>query len=136
MSQRLHGDYPWPVWAVGWLAVLKAFVWLGAEPASLPDRQLMLMGYKYVIFMLPLLVCGIGAWRMKKWAAWGLIMLAVADLLFFLLSPAARASLALNSTSPVAHVFSMTVYIINGPPGAVMILLLSPALIRRLEASS
>lgn len=136
MSQRLHVDYPWPVWAIGWLAILKAFIWLGAEPASLPDKQLTLMGYKYVIFMLPLIFCGLGAWRMKKWAAWGLILLAVTDLLFFLVSPAARASLALNTTSSVAHVFSMTIYIINGPPSAVMILLLSPALVLRLKPSS
>ena len=136
MSQRLHVDYPWPVWAVGWLAVLKAFVWLGAEPASLPDDQLSLMGYKYIIFMLPWLFCGIGAWNMKKRAAWGLILLSVADLLFFLVSPAAKSSLALNTTSSVAYVFSITIYVINGPPSSVIILLLSPALTRRLKPSS
>lgn len=133
MSQRLHAEYPWPVWAIGWIAVLKALVWMGSEPASLPDSQLTLMGYKYIIFMLPLLVSALGAWSMKRWACWGLVVLSIADLLFFFVSPAARASLAFNTTSPVAHVFSMTVYVINGPPSAVMILVLSPAAMRRLK---
>jgi hypothetical protein len=135
-SQRLRVDYPWPVWAIGWLAILKAFIWLGAEPASLPGNQLALMGYKYALFMLPLLLCGLGVWNMKKWAAWGLIVLCLADLLFFLVSPSVRASLALNTTSSVAYAFSMTVFVINGPPSTVMMLLLSPALVRRLAASS
>jgi len=131
MSQRLLVDYPWPIWAMGWLAVLKAVFWLGSEPASLPDRQMVLMGYKYLGFMLPFLVCGFGAWAMKKWAAWGLIALCVLELLLFLISPTARASLALNTTSSVAYAFSLTIFVINGPPSAVLILLFSPALVRR-----
>ncbi len=136
MSQRLHLDYPWPVWAIGWLAILKAFVWLGSEPASLPEEQLLLMGYKYLLFMLPWLVCGLGAWNLKKWAAWGLIILSLADLFFFLLSPVAKSSLALNTTSSVAYVFSLTVFIINGPPSSAVILLLSPAVLRRPRSSA
>lgn len=136
MSQRLYTDYPWPVWAIGWIAMLKAFVWLGSEPASLPDNQLVLMGYKYILFMLPFLICGIGAWNMKKWAAWGLIFLAAADLLFYLVSPADQASLALNRTSSVAYTFSMTVFVINGPPTSVAMLFLAPSLLRHVKPSS
>ena len=136
MSRRLYTDYPWTVWAIGWIAILKAFVWLGSEPASLPHNLLVLMGYKYLLFMLPFLVCGIGVWNMKKWTAWGLILLAVADLVLYLVSPAAQASLALNRTSSVAYTFSMTVFIINGPPTAVAILFLSPSLIRQVCLSA
>ena len=85
--------------------------------------------------MPPFLVCGIGAWNMKKWAAWGLILLAAADLIFYLISPAAQASLALNTTSSVAYAFSMTVFFINGPPTAVAILLLSLVLMRHGKSS-
>ena len=131
LSQRLTVDYPWQVWAIGWLAILKAFIWLGAEPASLPQDQLTLMGYKYILFMLPLFFCGYGVWNMKKWAAWGLLALCIADLLFFVVSPAARASLAMNTTSSVAYAFSMIIFVINGPPSTLIILLLSPALFRR-----
>lgn len=136
MSQRLYTDYPWPVWAIGWLAVLKALVWLGSEPASLTESQLALMGYKYVLFMLPLLICGIGTWNMKKWASRGLILLAVADCLFFLVSQTAQSSLALNRTSSVAYTFSITVFIINGPPSSVMMLLLTPSVARHMAPAS
>ncbi|MEW6078320.1 MAG: hypothetical protein AB1724_10940 [Thermodesulfobacteriota bacterium] len=136
LSQRMRVDYPWPVWAIGWLAILKAFIWLGAEPPALPANQMTLMGYKYALFMLPLFFCGIGAWNMKKWAAWGLVGLAVADLLFYLTVPSVRASLALNTTSSVAYTFSITVFAINGPPSTILILLLSPALMKRLNPSS
>ncbi len=136
MSQRLHTDYPWPVWAIGWLAVLKAFVWLGSEPTSLPEHQLALMGYKYLLFMLPLVICGIGAWDMKKWAAWGLILLTIADLLFYIINPMAKASLSINRTSSVAYAFSLTVFFINGPPTSVAMLLLAPTLVRSTKLHS
>ncbi len=130
MSQRIYKDYPWPVWTIGWIAVLKALVWLASEP-NLPENQLFGMGCKYAGFMVPWLVCAFGAWRMRRWAAWGVGVLGAADLLFFFVCPFALPSLGLNPVSPVTHVLSLAVFVINGPVTAVAILVLVPVLFNK-----
>ncbi len=135
MSRRTEVDYPWRVWAIGWLALLKAFVWLASEP-PLPENQLFVLGCKYALFMIPWVVFGFAAWQMKKWAAWGLLVLCLADLLFFILCPFALSSLAVNPVSPVTYILSGAVFIVNGPASAIIILVLLPGLFKdRLPAA-
>lgn len=129
MSRRLETAYPWRVWAVGWLGLLKAFVWLAAEP-PLPDNQLFVLGCKYALFMIPWLVFSLGAWQLKRWAAWGLLVLALGDILFFIFCPFALSSLALNELSPVTYVLSLAVFFVNGPASSVVILILLPGLFK------
>jgi len=78
-AERMHTDYPWQLWAVGWLAIFKAILWLAYEPA-VPDAVLRLVGWKYLLGAAPFLVCGVGLWRRERWAAWGLTVLAAVDL--------------------------------------------------------
>lgn len=77
-------------------------------------------------------MCGIGLWKMKRWAAWGLIVLCVADLLFFLFYPFALKSLEINNTSLITMILTQGTFIINGPISAIAVLLCAPFLFSRL----
>ena len=79
-------EYPWTIWAVGWLAVFKAFLWLAYEPVQ-AESVLGLLGTKFLLNTIPLVILAIGVWNLRKWAAWGLIAIAVANLIFFMVNP-------------------------------------------------
>lgn len=129
ISQRIRVDFPWPIWLAGWAAILKGVVWLSSDP-NVPQWQLNVLGYKYLVMMIPLIVCGIAIWKMKHWAAWGLVVLCAADLLFFVFFPFAMSSLALNRISLVSLVFTFFVFVINGPVSDILLLALLPFFFR------
>ena len=52
-AERMNTDYPWPLWAIGWLAVFKAVLWLAYEPV-LAEEVLRRIGWKYLLEALPL----------------------------------------------------------------------------------
>ena len=56
--ERMEIEFPWVIWAIGWLALLKAFIWLAYEPVE-PQNILQLMAYKNLLNILPLVVFGI-----------------------------------------------------------------------------
>lgn len=80
--ERMDREFPWPIWAVGWLALFKAFLWLSYEPVQ-SGSLLTILGTKYLLNMVPMAIFAIGVWNLKKWAMWGLIILSVANLIFF-----------------------------------------------------
>ncbi len=131
ISRRLYSDYPFLIWVVGWAALLKGVVWLSTDPV-LPDRQLTILGYKYIIMMVPFIVCGLGIWKMKKWAAGGLMGLCLAELLFFFFFPFALDSLAINKISLIAMILSQGIFLINGPVSAIAVLICLPFVLPQL----
>ncbi len=131
ISRRLYSDYSFLVWAIGWVALLKGVIWLSTAP-NLPDAQLTVLGYKYAAVMIPFIVCGIGLWKMKRWAAWGLIVLCGGEILFFIFCPFALNSLEINKTSLITMILSQGTFIINGPISAIAVLLCAPFLFSRL----
>ncbi len=85
-SERMDPEYPWTIWAVGWLAIFKAFLWLAYEPVQ-AESVLRLLGDKFLLNIIPLIILAIGVWNLKKWAAWGLIAISIANLIFFIVNP-------------------------------------------------
>lgn len=132
---RLSKDFPWQIWTIGWLAILKALLWLATEPV-LPEAILMIVFYKYLIFMIPLLVCGIGVWNLRKWGAWGMIFLSIAELLFFILFPASLRSMALDNTSFLSLLFTMGAFLLNGPISDIFVLVSVPILLKHSKSFS
>jgi hypothetical protein len=126
---RLSLEFPWQVWTVGWLAILKALLWLATEPV-LSESILMIVFYKYLLFMIPLLICGIGVWNLRKWGAWGIITLSILELLFFILYPSSLRSMALDNTSLLSLLFTLGGFILNGPICDIFILVTAPALLK------
>ena len=126
---RLSQDFPWPIWVVGWLAILKALLWLATEPV-LPQAMLMVMFYKYLLFLIPMLICGIGVWNLRKWAMWGIITLSALELIFFILYPASLKSMALDNTSLLTQLFSAGSFIISGFISDIFIFISAPILLK------
>lgn len=77
---RSYKSFPWYVWGAGWIAILKATVWVFFEPV---DFNAMLY-WKCLVFSLPFLVFASGVWSLKKWAITGVAVLAVIDLLILI----------------------------------------------------
>lgn len=127
---RMHPEFPWSLWAIGWLAVFKAILWLAYEPA-VNEVYLRLVGWKYLLGAAPLLVCGVGLWRRERWAAWGLTVLAAADLLLLIGVPQSiHAYLVDSEVFLFSVVLSLVVQVCGGPLGSLLILCAAPAMFR------
>ncbi len=129
-AERMQANFPWPLWAIGWLAIFKAILWLAYEPV-LPAAVLKMVGWKYVLSALPLLVCGVGLWWRQRWAAWGLTLLAAADLALLLVMPQSFFAYLVDSEVFVFTVLlSAVILVCGGPLGDVLIFCGAPALFR------
>jgi hypothetical protein len=129
-AERMLEDFSWPIWAVGWLAIFKAFLWLAYEP-NLPESILELLGNKYIISMLPLVIFGIGVWNLRKWAVWGIVLVAVANLVFLIVNPQIFSGFLVKSeVTAYSIILSAIVLICSGPLGDVFILVSAPTLLK------
>ncbi len=129
-AERMNTDYPWPLWAIGWLAIFKAVLWLAYEPA-LPEAVLRWVGWKYLLGALPLLICGVALWRRRRWAAWGLAVLAAADLISLAVTPASLQAYLVDSEVGIFSILlSAVVLVCGGPLGDLLILCGLPAMFR------
>ena len=122
---RMYPEYPWPIWAVGWLAIFKSIIWLSTNPTvSSPLAEI--LAAKYLIMMIPFLVLGIGVWNLRKWAVWGLIILSIADLVFLIIYRSVWPVIMGDNILVLAYVLM----IFNGPVGNILILLATPVLLK------
>ena len=129
-AERMNVDYPWSLWAIGWLAIFKAVLWLAYEPV-LPEAILRLVGWKYLLGAVPMLICGVALWRRRRWAAWGLAVLAAADLvLIVVVPPTLQAYLVDSEVMIFSILLSAVVLVCGGPVGDVLILCGVPAMFR------
>ena len=126
----MHEEFPWQIWAVGWLAIFKAIMWFSYEPV-LPESTLRLLAYKYTLSMLPLIICGIGVWNLRRWAVWGVIVIAVASLAFLLINPQTFSGLLIKSeVFFYSVVLTAIVMVGNGPVGDIFILITAPKMLK------
>ena len=128
--ERMESTFPWVIWAVGWLALLKAFIWLAYEPVE-PQNVLQLMAAKNLITIIPSVILGIGVWNLRKWAVWGILILAVGNLLFFILYPQTLSAAMVHSEVRLyTLILSSVTLLCNGPLGDVLILCATPAMLK------
>ena len=128
--ERMDREFPWPIWALGWLALFKAFLWLSYEPVQ-PGSLLTLLGSKYLLNMVPMAIFAIGVWNLKKWAMWGLIILSVANLIFFISYPQSLNAILIESEVYIySIILSFITLLCNGPLGDIFILLATPLLLK------
>lgn len=128
--ERMDKEFPWPIWAVGWLALFKAFLWLSYEPVQ-PESLLTLIGTKYLLNMIPMAIFAIGVWNLRKWATWGLIVLSLANLLFFIIYPQTLSAVLVESEVYIySIILSFITLLCNGPIGDILILLASPVMLK------
>jgi hypothetical protein len=126
----MYREFPWPIWAVGWLALFKAFLWLSYEPVQ-SGALLTLLGIKYLLNMIPMAIFAIGVWNLRKWAMWGLIILSGANLLFFIIYPQSLNAVLVESEVYIySIILSFITLLCNGPLGDIFILLVSPIMLK------
>ena len=126
-------EFPWVIWAIGWLALLKAFIWLAYEPVE-PQNILQLMAYKNLLNILPLVVFGIGIWNLRKWAIWGILIVAVANLIFFIVDPVTLDAVLVHSEVRLyTMILSSITLLCNGPIGDILILCAAPSMLKHLK---
>lgn len=129
-AERMYVEFPWQIWAVGWLAIFKAVIWLAYDP-NLPDSVLRLLAYKYALGMLPLIICGIGVWNLRRWAVWGVIAIAIASLAFLLITPQTFSGLLIKSEVFLYSVVLTAIVMVgSGPLGDIFILIAAPTILK------
>jgi hypothetical protein len=132
-SERMGVDFPWQIWAVGWLCIFKGVIWLAYEP-NLSDSMLSLLGYKYVLEMIPLIVFGIGIWNLRKWAVWGAIVVCGLNLIFILTIVQAFNAFVVKSEVMIwSLLLSIVTLLCTGPLGDALILLTAPVLLKHVK---
>ena len=132
-SERMGVDFPWQIWAVGWLCIFKGVIWLAYEP-NLSDSMLSLLGYKYVLEMIPLIVFGIGIWNLRKWAVWGAIVVCGLNLIFILTIVQAFNAFVVRSEVMIwSLLLSIVTLLCTGPLGDALILLTAPVLLKHVK---
>ncbi len=132
-SERMDPDYPWTIWAVGWLAIFKAFLWLAYEPVQ-DESVLRLLGAKFLLNTIPLVILAIGVWNIRKWAVWGLIALSVANLIFFIVNPQTlNAVLVVSEVRIYSIILSFLTLLCNGPLGDIFILCAAASMLKHVK---
>ena len=132
-SERMDPEYPWTIWAVGWLAIFKAFLWLAYEPVQ-DESVLRLLGAKFLLNTIPLVILAIGVWNRKKWAVWGLIALSVANLIFFIVNPQTlNAVLVISEVRIYSIILSFLPLLCNGPLGDIFILCAAASMLKHVK---
>jgi hypothetical protein len=135
-SDRMNFDFPWKVWAVGWLCIFKGIIWLAYEP-NMSDNLLRFFGYKYLLGMLPLIICGIGIWNMRKWAVWGAAAVCAINLVIFFFTPQALSAIMIKSEAVIWSVLLSSVTLLcNGPLGDLLVILAVPTLLKYAKKNS
>lgn len=74
-ASRLAASFPWPIWALGWIALTKALLWIFVTDTHNPPLLA-----KYLLMTVPCLLLCVGIWNLRKWAFWGLVLVCLVDL--------------------------------------------------------
>jgi hypothetical protein len=126
--ERMEIEFPWIIWAVGWLAFLKAFIWLAYEPVE-AENVLQLMAYKNLLNIMPLVIFGIGVWNFRKWAVLGILIVACGNLIFFSVNPQTLNAVMVHSEVRIYTVILSSITLLcNGPLGDFLILCAAPGM--------
>ena len=123
--ERTNENYPWQLWAVGWIAFFKFFLWFVIESSIYNP----LFGYKHLLCSIPFLIFSIGVWNMKKWAAWGVSILSIIDLLFFIMYPVSVTAMIFQGPGILSYI-SWCAVMISGPGGSLFIIISIPAMLK------
>jgi len=135
-SDRMSLDFPWKVWAVGWLCIFKGIIWLAYEP-TMSGNLLSFLGTKYLLGMLPLIICGIGIWNMRRWAVWGAAAVCAINIVIFFFTPQAFSAMMIKSEAIVWSVLLSGVTLLcNGPLGDLLVILAAPGLLKATKKNS
>lgn len=129
-SERMSVDFPWQIWAVGWLCIFKGIIWLAYEP-NLPENLTTFFGLKFLLQILPLIIFGIGIWNRRRWAAWGAAAICALNLILFFFTPHALSATVVKSEVVVWSILLSSITLVcNGPLGDLLVLIATPTVLK------
>jgi hypothetical protein len=129
-SERMRVDFPWQIWAVGWLCIFKGIIWLAYEP-NLSDNLINFFGVKYLLQIVPLIVFGVGIWNKRRWAVWGAAAICLLNLILFFLTGNALNAMVVKSEVLIWSVLLSSITLLcNGPVGDLLVLIATPTLLK------
>lgn len=129
-SERMRVDFPWQIWAVGWLCIFKGIIWLAYEP-NLSDNLMNFFGVKYLLQIVPLIVFGVGIWNKRRWAVWGAAAICAFNLILFFLTGNALNAMVVKSEVLIWSVLLSSITLLcNGPVGDLLVLIATPSLLK------
>ncbi len=114
---RMLPDFHWTAWAAAWLGIFKGLLWLFLDP-NIPQAALGPILLKQVLLMVPFVLLSLGIWNRRRWAVWGLVILAAVDLAVFFIIPGATAAL----TRDMFPLYAVILMLFVGPGADVLIL--------------
>ena len=88
--ERLYEDqwHPWPIWALGWLCVIKAVLWIFSQRGFYSETVFpTIVPVKHILYLVVLLVLSQGIFNFRVWARNLLLVVCIVDLLFYLVVP-------------------------------------------------
>ncbi len=129
-SERMHTDFPWQIWAVGWLCIFKGIIWLAYEP-NLAHNLMSFFGLKYLLQILPLIIFGIGIWNKLRWAVWGAAAICALNLILFFFIPQGFSAMVVKSEVFIWSILLSSITLLcNGPVGDILVLIATPSLLK------
>lgn len=135
-SERMSVDFPWQIWAVGWLCIFKGIIWLAYEP-NLTDNLNTFFGLKYLLQVLPLILFGIGIWNRRRWAVWGAAAICALNLILFFFTPQALSATVVKSEVVVWSILlSIITLVCNGPLGDLLVLIATPTVLKLIKMNN
>ena len=135
-SERMRVDFPWQIWAVGWLCIFKGIIWLAYEP-NLTDNLMTFFGLKYLFQIVPLIIFGIGIWNKRRWAVWGAAAICALNLILFFFTPQAFSALVVRSEVFIWSVLLSSITMLcNGPVGDLLVLIATPTLLKHTKTKN
>lgn len=120
-SSRLINTMPWQTWALGWLAMLKACLWV-----FITDVHNSTLLLKYLVLAAPFFILGVGIWNLRNWAFWGLAALCGLDLIIHLVLPDALIMIDSGPAGRRKVIYSTVLALISGPAADAGVLALLP----------
>lgn len=135
-SERMSVDFPWQIWAVGWLCIFKGIIWLAYEP-NLSDNLNTFFGLKYLLQVLPLILFGIGIWNRRRWAVWGAAAICALNLILFFFTPQALSATVVKSEVVIWSILlSIITLVCNGPLGDLLVLIATPTVLKLIKMNN
>ncbi len=120
-SSRLAISFPWPIWALGWLALIKALLWIFVTDTHNPPLMA-----KYLLMAVPCLLFCVGIWNLRKWAFWGLALVCIVDLASHFILPNAFIITDAAPGGTRMVLYSTVINFISGPISDAASLVLLP----------
>jgi hypothetical protein len=89
------------------------------------------MAIKNLLNIIPLVIFGIGVWNFRKWAIWGILIVAICNLIFFIVNPQTLNTVMVHSEVRLYTILLSSVTLLcNGPAGDFLILCAAPGMLK------